>query len=149
MKGALHLSFFLLLQLLSASIYGQYSETFPTANKGILSGPCSGSDGTTCLSYDFAGVNWTIEGNLSGIDSEPFATNASGQLVVSDVDEEACWVSPVLNITGASASFSLDLSWVGYDPSTDYIDVEYTTNGGTSWTQLANAVGGPAGHTVY
>lgn len=143
---------FLPLLLFTVSgLFGQYSETFPVANKGILSGPCTGTEGTTCLSNDFAGVNWTIEGNLSGIDSEPFATNASNQLVVTDIDEEACWVSPVLSITGASASFSVDLTWLGYDPDAgdgaDYIDVEYTTDGGANWVALPNLIGGGT-HTI-
>lgn len=131
-----------------SGLFGQYSETFPIPNKGILSGPCTGTDGTTCFSNDFAGVNWTIEGDLSGIDAEPFATNGSGQLSVTDIDEEACWVSPVLNITGASASFELDLTWQSFEDynessagSQDYIDVEYRVDGG-DWIQLDNAVGG-------
>ncbi len=133
--------------LFGSMVYGQYSESFDIPNKGILSGPCSGSDGTTCTSNDFAGVNWTIEGNLSGIDSEPFATNGAGVLYVTDVDEEACWVSPLLNITG-TASFSLDLSWVGYEDynessvgSKDYIQVDYQVDGG-GWTPIGNVVGG-------
>ncbi len=132
--------------------HGQYSETFDVPNKGILSGPCGGSVGTTCLSNDFAGVNWTIEGNLSGIDSEPFATTGAGVLEVNDIDEEACWVSPVLDITGASASFSVDLTWLGYDEDTgagsDYIDIEYNVDGG-GWTQLGNQEGGGARTIEY
>lgn len=142
----------LTLYLFATGLYAQdYSETFPVPNKGILSGPCDGTDGTTCLSNDFTGVNWTIEGNLSGIDSEPFATNSSGQLVVSDIDEEACWVSPVLEITAATAEFSVDLTWLGYDPDTgggaDFIDIEFTTDGGTNWETIPNLVGGGT-HTV-
>ncbi|MCB0667693.1 MAG: HYR domain-containing protein [Saprospiraceae bacterium] len=146
MRSAFQIILFLLL--IATNLHAQYSETFPIANKGILSGPCNGTVGTSCLSNDFSGVNWTIEGNLSGIGAEPFATNASNQLVVSDIDEEACWIGPVLNITGASASFELDLSWLSYEDynasgvgSKDFIAVQYRIDGG-SWVELPNAVGG-------
>lgn len=139
----------LYLLFFAFGLYSQdYSETFAVPNKGILSGPCTGTDGTTCLSHDFSGVNWTIEGNLSGIDEEAFATNASNQLVVTDIDEEACWVSPVLNIVNAPASFAVDLSWLGYDPLADYIDVEYTLDGSDNWVTLPNLIGGGPNHTV-
>ena len=75
-----------LLFLSPLLLWGQYLEDFSFPNKGIISGPCTGSVGTTCLVQDFAGVDWTIEGNLSGIDTEPFATTAGGVLSVSDVD---------------------------------------------------------------
>jgi hypothetical protein len=142
---------FLLFTILY-SVQGQdYSETFSIPSKGILSGPCEGNLGISCISHDFSGVNWTIEGNLSGIDSEPFATNNNNQLVVSDIDEEACWVSPELEITAATAGFSVDLTWLGYDPDTgdgaDYIDVEFTTDGGSNWETIPNLVGGGT-HTI-
>jgi hypothetical protein len=128
-----------------SGLYGQYSETFPDADKGILSGPCTGTVGTTCLVSDFTGVNWTIEGDLTGVES--FATNNANQLVVADIDEEACWVSPVLTITGASAAFALDLSWLSYEDydvasvgSKDFIAVQYRVNGG-SWVEISNVVG--------
>ena len=50
----------------------------------------------------------------------------------------------MLDITGGSASFSVDLTWVGYDQGLDYINVEFSTSGGASWTPLPNAVGGGA-----
>lgn len=143
----------ILLQTIMVTLFslnyamGQYSETFSIANKGILSGACSGSTGTSCASHDFTGVSWTIEGDLSGIDVEGFYTSG-GALRATDVDEEACWVSPELDITGVSASFTLDLSWLDYEDyaeadagSKDYIQVDYRVDGGV-WEPLGNEVGG-------
>jgi hypothetical protein len=71
----------------------------------------------------------------------------SGGAEAMDVDEEICWLSPVLNMTG-TASFSMDLTWLSFDDynlsadgSKDYIDVSYRIDGG-SWVTLPNAVGG-------
>jgi hypothetical protein len=50
--------------------YAQYSETFDVPNKGILAGTCTTNDPTTCASNDFAGVNWTLEGDLSGLTAQ-------------------------------------------------------------------------------
>jgi hypothetical protein len=128
--------------------FGQYSETFDVPNKGILEGPCTSNDPSTCTSFDFAGVNWTLEGNLSGLTAadDNYFTEG-GVLRAMDIDEEICWLSPVLNITGI-ASFSLDLTWLAFDDyvngtpgSQDYIDVSYRIDGG-SWVTLSNAVGG-------
>ncbi len=140
--------------LLNLKMSGQYLETFGIPNKGILMGSCSGPDGTTCASYNFTGIDWTIEGDLSGIDatpSEAFATNASGVLSVNDLDGEACWVSPLLNIDiGTPVSINADLTWIGYDldddDSADYIDLEYKIDNG-NWEQVPNAVGGSI-HTI-
>jgi hypothetical protein len=136
--------------LLTHFAYAQYSETFSVADKGILAGTCTTNDPTTCASNDFAEVNWTIEGNLSGFAiSDDYFKTINGKLEAKDVDEETCWLSPVLTITG-TASFSMDLTWLAFDNYTsppqvigsqDYIDVSYRIDGG-SWVTLANAVGG-------
>jgi hypothetical protein len=135
---------------LLGQLHAQYSETFDVPNKGILAGTCTTNDPTSCASFDFTGVNWTLEGNLSGLTAadDNFFT-VGGVLRAMDIDEEICWLSPVLNMTG-TASFSMDLTWLAFDnytspPQTigsqDYIDVSYRIDGG-SWVTLPNAVGG-------
>ena len=129
------------------STYGQYSETFPTADKGILAGTCSGSDGTTCASNDFTGVDWVVNGNLSMIAAggEDFVKVESGALTFEDIDEEVCFETPEMNISAVVGNFSIsvDVGWFGFDEA-DYINVEYNIDGG-GWTQVANTMGGGAG----
>lgn len=109
---------------------GQYMETFDTALKGILAGNCSGSDGTSCTLNDFSGVDWTISGNLVGVDAADFFRTTGGSMGAVDVDEEVCWVSPLLDISmaGNDVDFSVDLTWTSFDSPSDYIDVEYDIN---------------------
>jgi len=127
----------------------QYLETFSVPNRGVLSGPCSGSDGTTCTSNNFNGVDWTVNGNLTGIDADDFAqTQGAGFFEIGgDVDEETCIETPVLDISTVSgtASLAVDLTWDGHDAS-DYIDVEYSIDGG-GWIQIPNQAGGGT-HTI-
>ncbi|MEZ4934321.1 MAG: hypothetical protein R2788_19620, partial [Saprospiraceae bacterium] len=147
------LSSIVLLTFLSVSLFGQYSETFSIANKGILIGPCTTNDPTTCASFDFTGVNWTIEGNLSGLVSgaggttDDFQTLGGVLTSSGDIDEEICWVSPMLTISGTSASFSCDISWIGGYNDGDYLDVEYNVNGG-GWTTVTSLPQSGGGHTI-
>lgn len=142
----LGLSFFL-----SPNTYAQYLEQFSVANKGILSGPCTTNDPTTCSSNDFTGVNWTITGDLSGMDGTgPDDFRTSGGVMTSlngDIDEEVCWISPLLDIsTAGTVSFLVDVSVTGHDAS-DYLDVEYDIDQAGSWIQIANLAGGGT-HTI-
>ncbi|MFT6783764.1 MAG: hypothetical protein ACJA1A_003705, partial [Saprospiraceae bacterium] len=122
--------------------YGQYIETFAVPNKGVLAGPCSGSDGTTCTSNDFTGVNWVVNGDLSGVDSGDFISSDGTDLSFEDVDEEVCFETPLLDISGVAGNFSIsaDMVWTGFD-SDDYIDLEYQIDEGV-WVQVPNAAGG-------
>ena len=143
-----HTFYFLLLLLCPGFIWAQYTETFATANKGILSGTCSNNDPTSCASVDFTGVDWTIGGDLSGIDVEGFST-LSGRLQANDIDEAACWISPTLDISStANASITVTFTipagsnWdsgsaVG---SIDYANVNYSIDGG-SYITLPNVNG--------
>ncbi len=138
--------------------FSQYTETFDSANKGILLGPCTGSSGETCNSFDFDDVDWTIDGllNLSGIDSEGLFTK-SGYLHFEDVDEEACWVSPILDISGVPTSsvnvqFTIPTgaSWESSTTvgSIDYMDVKYSVDE-APYITVANINGCPgSGHTL-
>ncbi|HLO56869.1 MAG TPA: T9SS type A sorting domain-containing protein [Saprospiraceae bacterium] len=114
-------------------VFSQYNETFSVANRGIIAGPCSGPLPTSCTSIDFTGVNWTISGNLTGIDTEGFLT-VGGVMYGADVDEEVCWVSPVLNLSG-SANISVNLTWTLYD-NPDFVRAEWELNGNGTWNQF-------------
>ncbi|MCB0634351.1 MAG: HYR domain-containing protein, partial [Lewinella sp.] len=138
---------FLLFFVAVSGLYGQYSETFSDAGQGYLEN----------FVNQFGGVDWTLtdwridDGNTPfGRDSDDYFKTIGGVLQAKDVDVEVCWLSPVLTISGGSASFELDLSWVGFDgANADYIDVAYRTSSGSDWSQLGNAVGSNnSPHTV-
>lgn len=121
-----------LFALIPKTVLCQYTETFSIANKGILSPGCSGPNLSNC-NVDFTGVTWTIDGNLSEIDSEGFLT-IGGVMYGADVDEEVCWVSPALNLSGP-ANISVDLTWTLYEIG-DFIRAEYELNGNGTWVQF-------------
>jgi hypothetical protein len=146
------LSIFLLLTV--SNLFGQYLETFTTPEKGILVGGttttsgCPTNDPTTCGSFDFIGVDWTINGDLSLVDINDYVKTLGGHFEFhGDVDEEVCWESPVLDISSAGGvvSLSVDAVWNGHDAA-DYMDVEYRMDGG-AWIQIPNQFGGGT-HTI-
>lgn len=148
--------YILLLSILPLTVFSQYIESFNIADKGIISGTCTTNDPTSCASSDFSGVDWTIGGNLSGIDSEGFFTR-TGYLLSEDLDEEACWVSPTLDISSSgSVSLSVTItipSGTSWENSTqpgsiDYADVNYSIDGG-SFTTIPNVSSCPgSAHTI-
>jgi len=147
---------FLNLFLFSAISNAQYSESFDIDGKGILNPGCTGTALSSCSNTDFAGVTWTIGGDLSGIDVEGFFTSG-GSLVSLDGDEEACWISPTLDIStvgGVSITATIYIpTGSEWETSTtvgslDFADVKYSVDGGPFIT-LANVNGCPgSGHTI-
>ena len=144
-------SLFLYLNIGNYS-YGQYIETFSIPDKGILLGPCSGGTSASCVSTDFTGVDWNINGNFTGFDAtfgaeDYIKTIAEVLEFGGDIDEELCWESPVLDISaaGGTVSASVDIVWTGHD-ALDYVDVEYQVDSG-SWLQIPNAFGAGT-HTI-
>ena len=128
------------------SATGPYSETFSTPNRGYKINQVD----------DFLGVKWTLspwtlDEPVTGIgrdNGDYFQTTAGGKLQSVDTDQEVCWISPELNISGSgTVQFSVDLAWIGFDPE-DYISVEYSINGG-AFILLPNAVGGGAKTIQY
>lgn len=146
-----------ILIILGTYISSQYTETFDLNARGILSPGCTGSALSTCSNVNFAGVNWTLGGNLSGIDTEGFSTN-SGRLEAFDTDEPACWISPPINISGVAGPVSLIVTFTipsgsEWENSTtagsiDFMDVEYSVDGGP-YSVIPNVNGCPgSGHTI-
>ena len=128
---------FLLLTFNNA--FCQYLETFSIPNKGILAGTCSGTE-ASCTS-DFTGVDWTVNGDFSGMDGNDFfATDGSGRFNADgDCDASApglCFETPVLDISSVAgtSSFTMDLDWVSWDFG-DVCNVEYSVDGG-GWIQV-------------
>ncbi len=136
---------------LSSTTFSQYLETFSISEKGILLGPCPGGTSTSCANSDFVGVDWNINGNFTGLDATPGAEDylktISGVLEFGgDIDEELCYESPILDISGAgTVSIKVDAVWNGQD-NADYADLEYQVDGG-GWIQVPNQFGGGS-HTI-
>lgn len=147
-----------LITILPFWLTAQYNETFPTANKGITGG-CSltATDPSGCTGVDLSGVDWTLGGDLSGVDSQEGLFTRTGYLLFEDTDERACWVSPTLDISSAAnTEFTVTIfipSGVGIEASTtvgsiDIVDVEYSVDNGP-FTILENVSGCLGnGHTV-
>lgn len=137
-------------------INAQYSEDFPTDDKGV-EGPCSSNNRSSCTTLsDFSGVTWTISGPLSAglTASNDYAKTVSGAIELKDTDEDICWQSPSLDIsTAGNVSLSVPVVWTGFDDdqginasSHDYLDIEYSVDGG-GYTRILN-LHGTGAHTV-
>ncbi|MBK8424523.1 MAG: SprB repeat-containing protein [Lewinellaceae bacterium] len=138
----------------------QYSETFSTPGKGYK---IQSMD-------DLTAINWTLTPwDPTGLcRNDPpdavtdlrdpldyFNTTATGVLESSDLDEEVCWESPLINTTAAgTVSVHMNLTWASFDSDvttntcgTDYIKVFYSVNGG-AYTMIPNVAGGNTCATV-
>ncbi|MCC6280248.1 MAG: cadherin-like domain-containing protein [Saprospiraceae bacterium] len=148
--GKWRLLVFVFAALMAAPVVSnaQYLETFSTPDKGYK---------VNCME-DFNAVNWSLTpwsvgGTCQPTDnrdaSDYFNTTAAGALESSDLDQEVCWESPLINTTAApTVSVKMNLTWVSFDSDvttnscgTDYIRVFYSVNGGT-YTMIPNVTGG-------
>ncbi|MBK8297488.1 MAG: HYR domain-containing protein [Saprospiraceae bacterium] len=151
MKNILFLN---LCVLVLGNLTAQYSESFPTINKGYK---------ISCAN-DFTTMNWTLSswdatGTCQTADlrdpTDYFNTTAAGVLESIDLDQEVCWESPLINTVAANpVSLEMDLTWVGFDTDAagggcigDYIKVFYSVNGG-AYTMIPNVKGGNSCATV-
>lgn len=126
-------------------VSSQYLELFNLADRGLISSP-----GT----FNYSGIDWTIEvgsiPNPGGIAASDYFKTAGGALVARDSDVEFCFYTPVLDISVPSnSSLSIPFDAPLFDsPSNppvngnDYIQVDYSTNGGSSWNSIGNQFGG-------
>lgn len=131
--------FFVAMAFLPTLAQAQYFEGFSgQAGKGVIGGGCSGADVGTCANLDLEGVDWTLSGNFSGMDSNDDAGVVNGlfgnQLFkISDTDGEVCWVSPELDISNADGDVSITvvvLAELGSLEDSDYVEAEYSLDGG-------------------
>lgn len=150
-------NYFRLIIVISFNLFtfltqAQYSETFPVAGKGVV-GLCSTDDDpTSCAIHDLCDINWTIDGGLTGLIQEfdylKTEDIGGGEIALrgTDLNQEICWLSPTLNISGVSnVSFDCDITYAGFD-GPDYLDVEYSIDGG-AFMQISNIAGGGT-HTI-
>jgi hypothetical protein len=127
-----------------------YMEMFETGGFGVT-GECSDASIGSCATVNLDGVDWTVEGDFSGLvaTSDLFLTNGTFQnLEARDLDAEICWVSPIVDISGVDqATFSVDLAEFGTSESTDYVDVFLIVDGVE--TRIPNWEGlGSSAHTL-
>jgi autotransporter-associated beta strand protein len=122
------------LNLLSSAQTSAYNEDFTSqTGKGI-----SGT-GT-----DTSGVNWTVSTTASLSDANDYlqVITLSGNELFEFRDlsgGSGVWTSPGVDIsTFTNLNLSLDLTEVGDQDASDSIDVEYSLDGGASYTQLTS-----------
>lgn len=128
-----------------------YMEMFETGGFGVA-GNCTDASIGSCATVNLDGVDWTLEGDFSGLvaTSDFFQTNGNFQnLAAQDVDSEICWVSPIVDISSVDAvTFSVDLQSFGTHETTDYVDVYLIVDGVE--TRIPNWEGaGSADHTLF
>jgi hypothetical protein len=109
-----------------------YSENFAGQNDKGAIGP-----GGSSPTIDISGVDWTVD--LSSADlsaADDWYKVVSEEFSARDVDGDAVWLSPSINISSFSnVSISIDISESGDMESTDFVKCEYNT--GSGWTQFA------------
>ncbi|NTU64738.1 MAG: S8 family serine peptidase, partial [Chloroflexi bacterium] len=84
-------------------------------------------------------AGWTETGDGSSSATSGYVKIASGQLQLSSTSRK---LSRQANLSGASsATLSFQYKRNGLDDASDYIAIEVSANGGTSWTEVARYVG--------
>ncbi|MBK8556065.1 MAG: SprB repeat-containing protein [Lewinellaceae bacterium] len=125
----------------------EYVEHFNIPNKGYK----------TNFEDDFAVVSWSMSSwtpeppAAFGRDAQDYFATSGGFLQAVDLDQEVCWISPLIDISASATSIIQigGLSWTGLDNDpNDYINIKYSVNGGAYFT-IPNVVGGGAGTIQY
>ena len=125
----------------------------------MKSGGCSAGDGRRLRfaggveNVDTTGVDWTVD--LSGVDlandaSDDWFRVENGVFEGRDLDGDAVWISPLIDISSHSdVAFEVDVSEDGNHESTDTLHVSYTTDGGSTTTDLTDWNGlGDGSHSL-
>jgi hypothetical protein len=119
-----------ILLIIAQFSFGQvtlYNEDFAgEVGKGVI--------GPVAYTYDTVGMAWTIDVSATSLTeaADYFKVNASEQFESKDVDGEAIWYSPSIDIsTVASVDLSVDLAETSVVNNTEYIRVYYSVDGGT------------------
>jgi hypothetical protein len=138
---------FLILLTLSFGANAQlpWNEDFDSYSPG------TGIDNTGDIGdYPSSVTQWSL--NTSGASftaASDYIKTVSGALQARDTDGDVIWTSSSINISGCTnVSFSVDITEIGDHESADYVDVEYSINGG-AYTLISNWSGlGSATHTL-
>ncbi len=138
-----------ILTLLSGALFSQiiWSEDFNsyTDPSGIV-GP-----GTNNIGDYPTSTPWTLDASLASLTAtSDYGYVTGGQFTCRDIDGEFVFTTPSINISGClSTDFSIDFSETGNHEPSDYINVEYSTDGGVTYTLITNWAGlGDATHTL-
>ncbi len=120
------------LSLAVAPLAGQttlYSETFTNQEGKGFTGPST---------TDLNGVSWTLD--VSGgtyNDANDYFKVDNGELEARDLGGESIWYSDTVDINGyTNVTFSFDLREEGDIENSDYVNVEYSTNNGATYTRV-------------
>jgi hypothetical protein len=122
-----------------------YQETFDEANRGMI-----GKRRGPATLVNPSNGQWTITGNPNSFsDEDDYFKTINGELVAQDVNEEACFVTSSIDISGSTnVTFTIDVFEDGDQEDSDYLDVEYRIDGG-SWSMIPNWNGdGNGSHTL-
>ena len=121
-----------------------YSEDFTSQNgKGAVGG--------TTVTYDTSSVNWNIIVNEAGLTATTDWFQVQSEMFEArDIDSIQVWQSNPVSISGyTNISLSVFAQEVGGHEPNDFIDVEYSTDGGATYTKVINYNGlGDASHTL-
>lgn len=121
-----------------------YTEDFASQNgKGAVGG--------STVSYDTTGVNWNIIVNESGLTASTDWFQVQGEMFEArDIDSIQVWQSNPVSIAGyTNISLAVFTQEVGGHEPEDFIDIEYSTDGGSTFTKVLNYNGlGDASHTL-
>lgn len=141
------LFYLICLVILSIAVSAQtniYTEDFTGQNgKGVVGG--------SSLVFDTSGVSWSIQPVASGLTASTDWFQVQNELFEGrDIDADQVWVSDTIDIsTYSNISLSLDASESGTMESADYLNVEFSTDGGQNYTLITDYNGkGDATHTL-
>ena len=129
----LSITLFLYATALSFAQTTLYSENFTNQeNKGAY--------GST---IDLSDVDWTIDvsdANLSNNSDwfKVYTVNENPRMQGRDLDGEAIWYSPSINISNYLVSFSLVATEYGRQEGSDYLITEYRLNNSGNWIEASN-----------
>ncbi|MEO0732495.1 MAG: hypothetical protein AAFZ52_06645, partial [Bacteroidota bacterium] len=108
-----------------------YTEAFGEDFAGVT-GACSGAEASTCATNNApSNGQWSLTGDFSGIvASSDYFRVEEGALTARDVDEEVCFLSAPINISGfTSVDFSAQVDEEGDHEPGDYADVTLIVDG--------------------
>lgn len=139
----------LLLFIVSNTVFGQlpWSEDF----SGYATPSGVQGAGINIVGDYPALTPWVIDATSAALTAtSDYGYVSGGVFQVQDSDGDLFWTTEDIDITGCTnVSFSIDLSQTGTMEATDYIHVEYSTDGGATYTSINNWSGlGDASHTV-
>ena len=121
----------IIIFLFSLIASGQiYSEDFTGQNGKGAVGPAP--------TIDLTGVSWTIDVSGATLSANTDWFRVLNEVFeVCDIDGPAIWTSPSIDISGyTNVNFSLNIVELGDHEADDYVDVEYSTDGGTVFTKV-------------